>query len=224
MPKSTAEALPEAPACARCGAQDRPLSQCAKCHQRQYCSRDCQVFDWKHGHKQACLSPDDRRPTTAAPAAEVGPTVTAAASPEASEPAKTKKKSMSASDCAFCGAVDLPLKPCTRCGVPEYCSRDCQLAHWKEGHKQACVPPDQRRPEAAATASKREPATEGPECAICLSPVDEASACTLPCSHTFHGECVAGLRKFGVAQACPICRAELPPGPEKLHDEGGLEI
>lgn len=33
------------------------LSQCAKCHTAAYCSRDCQVKDWKEGrHKLACAS------------------------------------------------------------------------------------------------------------------------------------------------------------------------
>jgi hypothetical protein len=58
-----AASLKDFPACARCGAQDRPLSQCTKCRQVKYCSKDCQVLDWKHGHKQACLSPDDRSTT-----------------------------------------------------------------------------------------------------------------------------------------------------------------
>ena len=35
----------------------------------------------------------------------------------------------------------------------------------------------------------------------------------------YHRECVEKLRKFGISQACPMCRAELPPGPEKLHDD-----
>ena len=29
-----------------------------------------------------------------------------------------------------------------------------------------------------------------------------------------------GLREKGVSQACPLCRAPLPPGPEKLWDLG----
>ena len=42
---------------------------------------------------------------------------------------------------------------------------------------------------------------------------------TLPRKHSFHRECVQGLRRFGVQQACPLCRAELPPGPDKLFAE-----
>ena len=42
---------------------------------------------------------------------------------------------------------------------------------------------------------------------------------TLPCTHAYHTECVAMLRKFGVAQVFPLCRADLPPGPKLLFDD-----
>lgn len=32
------------------------------------------------------------------------------------------------------------LKQCSRCEKVRYCSVDCQKAHWRAGHKQACVP------------------------------------------------------------------------------------
>ncbi len=57
-------------------------------------------------------------------------------------------------------------------------------------------------------------------CAICLDPLILASAATLPCGHVFHPACVQGLRSFGVKQLCPMCRTELPPGPEQLFEEG----
>ena len=41
-------------------------------------------------------------------------------------------------------------------------------------------------------------------------------AVELPCKHAYHTECVAMLRKFGIAQVCPLCRADLPPGPKLL--------
>ncbi len=85
-------------------------------------------------------------------------------------------------------------------------------------------------------------------CAICLDPLSKAATTRLPCSHFFHSNCVEELREFGVSQslpqltrltlpksalilelqdpfpsqisqACPMCRAELPPGPEQLHDK-----
>jgi hypothetical protein len=33
---------------------------------------------------------------------------------------------------------EAPLKRCAACHVANYCSRDCQLEHWKSGHKGLC--------------------------------------------------------------------------------------
>jgi hypothetical protein len=40
--------------------------------------------------------------------------------------------------CAACGELFPKLKQCSRCKAVAYCSRDCQLAHWKAGHKESC--------------------------------------------------------------------------------------
>lgn len=43
--------------------------------------------------------------------------------------------------CATCGkeAKDIErLKACSRCRVFHYCSKDCQVQHWKDGHKVDC--------------------------------------------------------------------------------------
>ena len=56
------------------------------------------------------------------------------------------------------------------------------------------------------------------ECSVCsdlfLEPV------TAPCGHSFCTGCVAELRAKGVSETCPLCRAPLPPGPEKLYELG----
>ena len=59
-------------------------------------------------------------------------------------------------------------------------------------------------------------AVETHRCLICLSSPRDPT--TLPCGHSFCTGCVVELRKKGVSQACPLCRAPLPPGPEKLHE------
>ena len=41
-----------------------------------------------------------------------------------------------------------------------------------------------------------------------------------PVRHSFCTGCVVELREKGVSQACPLCRAPLPPGPEKLYELG----
>ena len=40
----------------------------------------------------------------------------------------------------------------------------------------------------------------------------------MPCGHAFCTECVVELRAKGVSETCPLCRACLPPAPEKLYE------
>ena len=46
------------PVCFGCGKEAEKLSKCSKCHVASYCSRDCQVSNWKKGpgggHKFCC--------------------------------------------------------------------------------------------------------------------------------------------------------------------------
>ena len=130
--------------------------------------------------------------------------------------------------CAHClapeGQHGVVLRTCTRCKVTFYCGRACQTAHWRAGHKQFCVTPEERTPQPVSTSSTRiQPPEEDhqpSECAVCLDPlVSGSNLCTLPCTHTFHASCVEWLRSFGIQQVCPMCRVELPLGPEKLFEE-----
>ena len=91
--------------------------------------------------------------------------------------------------------------------------------HWLHGgHKKACkayvlaatVHAQQERDCKAAVATDR--------CLVCLGPPREPTR--LPCGHSFCTGCVEELRGKGVAEACPLCRAPLPPGPEKLYELG----
>jgi hypothetical protein len=43
-----------------------------------------------------------------------------------------------AKPCAACGELFPKLQRCTRCRAVSYCSKQCQVAHWKAGHKQVC--------------------------------------------------------------------------------------
>ena len=150
-------------------------------------------------------------------------------------------------DCANCSAPEgtIPGKPhhrhCSRCKNTYYCSRACQKVHWfKGGHKKLCVPVADQRVPSGGTTGEEENQSKAPSaergfrggtgsgtgeaadeavCAICLEVLREASSEQLPCSHVYHAECVKHLRKFGINQVCPLCRADLPPGPEQLWDK-----
>ena len=142
----------------------------------------------------------------------------------------------SQTDCAHCGAPKgtVPGRPlhnsCSRCKTTWYCSRACQAAHWKTGgHRENCVTPEQRRLQQASTASGTTPlssssdgAAAEEECAICLDSYAAGPIQTLECSHTFHVACVEKLRSFHL-DACPNCRAGLPPGPQQVFDEAARQ-
>ena len=147
-------------------------------------------------------------------------------------PTNDKGKKSSASNAKLCSNCSAPegsasapkLSACSRCGLEVYCSRDCQRVHWKLSHKQHCVAKADRAPQLQKpfdglrfNASKATATEE--ECSICLSPLIDASTCTLPCTHVFHGACVEQLRNFGVQQVCPLCRTPLSSTPEQLSDE-----
>ena len=61
-------------------------------------------------------------------------------------------------------------------------------------------------------------AVETDRCLVCLEPPREPTR--LPCGHSFCTGCVVELREKGLSQACPLCRAPLPPGSEKLCELG----
>ena len=128
---------------------------------------------------------------------------------------------------------------CARCCITFYCSKACQKQHWKQGgHKQKCLPPQDRKAKKLNTAAQTKIGTAEKneddnqddddyeerkkyECAICLEDLRKKFAqCVLPCSHVFHKDCVSMLREAGVAQVCPLCRAQLPQSAEKMFADG----
>ena len=129
-------------------------------------------------------------------------------------------------ECANCcvGAgdrSDLLLKACSRCRLVYYCSKPCQLLHWKKGgHKRFCVAVGDRKLIKSNTTKQIEeiptkcsqPVSDlvsFDDCAVCLEPLN-ISACVLACGHVFHHDCVAGVQFFGLSQKCPLCRSDLP--------------
>ena len=47
---------------AGCGAELQKPLVCGRCRTAAYCCKDCQVKDWKAGHKQACAQSKEKAP------------------------------------------------------------------------------------------------------------------------------------------------------------------
>ena len=130
---------------------------------------------------------------------------------------KKKVKNDNTNNCAFCMA---PAKnKCSRCQLVYYCDKECQKKHWKEGHKYSCFSPEERKASKQPDPRAAEESENFEECCICLDSMSEGTL-TLDCGHTFHKDCIDELRKKGVQQVCPLCRAELPDTPEKMFADG----
>ena len=55
---------------------------------------------------------------------------------------------------------------------------------------------------------------------MCLERLAERTSLALLRSHRLHCGCVEGLRSYGIRAVWPMCREELPLGPEQLFGEG----
>jgi tetratricopeptide (TPR) repeat protein len=133
--------------------------------------------------------------------------------------------------CAHCGRKKPPVC-CSRCRQAVYCGKACQKAHWPK-HRVPCKQAQKQDvANAKANADKRQAAKtnpagskavagmDGEECTICLAALSSLECLQLPCGHVYHQGCVRSLRTFGVNNTCPVCRAELPPGPAANFNEG----
>jgi Tetratricopeptide repeat/MYND finger len=138
---------------------DDELKSCGGCGQVCYCSRECQLSDWK-SHKKTCKKAIPMQDVTVVMAAEVEVEDEEAATVEVGLPSEDEPEtetamasrtvhyasagvddSVSTDVCALlqCGAaLDAASKKlCTGCRLVYYCSKACQLAHWK-AHKTLC--------------------------------------------------------------------------------------
>ena len=126
-----------------------------------------------------------------------------------------KKPTPCQTDCEHCGARQgsVPGRPihhsCNRCKATFYCSRACQVAHWKASpsHKDVCVTPQQRTLAEAAVDLAETPA--GRTCAICCESLLSSRAETLPCNHSYHEACLERMRLYSM-YTCPTCGSPFP--------------
>lgn len=87
--------------------------KCGKCRVMRYCSRDCQVADWKE-HKEVCNDTIEKRKYPLF-------------------------KDAARFTCASCFKKSVKeLKHCAGCKSVYYCSQACQKADWKLTHKKEC--------------------------------------------------------------------------------------
>lgn len=132
------------------------------------------------------------------------------------------KKSVGSYECGNCGQPEKKagdFNVCGRCFKVRYCSRACQTAHWKGGHKMFCLKPEACK----ASAQAVEDRAAEINCLICLG--TEGRIYEHSCRAQIHLSCLAEL--FGHHNCrnlickhnktplerpppCPICREPLP--------------
>ena len=113
--------------------------------------------------------------------------------------------------CDNCGRPERELKACGRCKLTRYCSKECQVAHWKTGHKRFCEPTEDRKP--SSNSLELDATIDGKnaeKCGVCLEWLNKSLVEILPCSHAFHVQCIDDIRSYGLTMSCPFCRAKLP--------------
>ena len=133
---------------------------------------------------------------------------------------KGKKPPPETHRCFHCQTEGAKMMCCSQCHRAWYCGKPCQKKHWKQ-HKRACtaaVATEARRAtlRREATAARGGGGVDTDHCVICVGPV--VAPVELPCGHAYCAGCLAELRTKKVAQTCPLCRAELPPGLDGLYD------
>ena len=235
--------------CANCGKPDghivhaggstiaTTLKDCSRCKLVCYCGKDCQAQHWKAGgHKEFCLSPEERRPEAPAQSSTAEVPLHSALSSTAANPhsivtkpslsaASNSKKtsaSPSSSECANCGIYEgvdgSQLSSCARCHAVKYCGIECQRQHWRSGgHKKFCLTPGERRPRESLPSSGTGKASTEDEClcSICLERLDALYGPTtlLSCAHEFHTACVNGCTSLACQKSarCVAGSSEVDP-------------
>jgi MYND finger/Sel1 repeat len=110
------------PSCGRKDNADTRFQSCSKCKSVKYCSRECQVEHWKNGHKSQCKTLEKSK--------------------EEMKGMNRNNLALLVDQCFVCekkGDDATVLMRCAKCKVPKYCSSECQVKHWKNGHKAECA-------------------------------------------------------------------------------------
>jgi hypothetical protein len=104
--------------------EDTRFNTCVKCKHTKYCSKECQVVHWKTGgHRKECpLLEKQKEAMKEINRNSVLPDARVCFNPDCYEKEKD----------------GITFQKCSRCKAAIYCSRDCQKAHYKAGHKKVC--------------------------------------------------------------------------------------
>ena len=100
-----------------------------------------------------------------------------------------------------------PLSACARCGLVSYCSRECQIQHWKNEHKSNCYDRESRKPENQPKIAVILQSSDSELCCICQEPVKQRRDRHFLCKHLFHRNCFVKCLKKG--NCCPLCNKPL---------------
>ena len=114
--------------CDYCSKYFPVTKKCTNCKKVQYCSKDCQTKHWRTHSKDCKKSPQSSDVKSSTPVNFSTPH---------SSTIEVTKSNKPISVCNFCSKHSDTLKKCKRCGVAQYCGKECQVNHWQQ-HKLEC--------------------------------------------------------------------------------------
>lgn len=162
-----------------CAQRHRRMIWCKRCFIAPFCSRECKVNSAAE-HEEGCEH-------VAAQLREIG----------------------LGNVCYFCGVPEgtegITLSRCARCGAAFYCSRECQTADWKAGHKADCGRPTESEG-LGARASSSSQHRPGPDRAASADPRVEADGNALAAARA---EMEQTARSLVQARGSPVSNLDI---------------
>jgi len=135
--------------CFNCKKKDLKAKLCSKCKVARYCSKTCQIDDWKKGHKKTCKllvkQQKECKKMEDPSEGEVQEALETMESLGGSLPeilqllgVLNKEVKENKSVCSNCSKNASKVRLCSRCKCVQYCSKACQAEDWKKKHKKEC--------------------------------------------------------------------------------------